>query len=188
MFVRSCVATVLAIAVLLAPTLRASGPLGVYAIVEKVVFEPTEAGATRLQVWGAFALFEPTNGSVTRAARGYMYFSLPTQPNPGRSNELEMVRREWSDLKAVAGTGQAVGFGEWRYVGRFEALEPAERRAAGYVPEENPSGHAGAFRVRPAAEAPDHPVPYRTNAGMVKLADNGSHADTVRALREALKK
>ena len=178
MFVRSCVATMLAIAVLLAPTLRASGPLGVYAIVEKVVFEPTEAGATRLQVWGAFALFEPNNGSVTRATRGYMYFSLPTQTNSRRPNELDMVRREWSDLKAVAGTGQTVGFGEWGYIGRFP----------GYVPEESPSGQAGAFRVRPAAEVPDHPTVYRTNAGIVKLADSGSHADVVRALREALQK
>ena len=174
MFVRSCVATMLAIAVLLAPTLRASGPLGVYAIVEKVVFEPTEAGATRLQVWGAFALFETTNGSVTRAARGYMFLFLPTQPSPRTPNELDMVRREWSDLKAVAGTGQTVGFGEWRYMGRFDALDPSERRAAGYVPEGSPSGQAGAFRVRPAAEVPDHPMVYRTNAGIVKLADSGS--------------
>ena len=188
MFVRSCVATMFAITVLLASALRASGPLGVYAIVEKVVFEPTEAGATRLQVWGSFALFEPTDGSVTRAVRGYMYFSLPTQSNPRRPNEPDMARREWSDLKAVAGTGQAVGFGEWGYIGRFDALDPAERRATGYVPEANPAGHAGAFRVRPAGEAPAHPMAYRTNAGIVKLSANGSHTDVVRALREALRK
>ena len=188
MFVRSCVTTMFAMAVLLSSPLHASGPLGVYAVVEKVVFEPTEANATRILVWGSFALFEPTDGSVTRAVRGYMYFSLPTQSNPRRPNEPEMARREWSDLKAVAGTGQAVGFGEWGYVGRFDALDPAERRAGGSVPEQDPRGHAGAFRVRPAAEAPDHPMVYRTNAGIVKLSANGSHADVVRALREALRK
>jgi hypothetical protein len=29
---------------------------------------------------------------------------------------------------------------------------------------------------------------YRTNAGIVKLSATGSHADVVRALREALRK
>jgi hypothetical protein len=197
MLVRGCVAATFAVALIVGPGLHASGPVGIYGIVEKVVFEPDEANAVRLQVWGAFAFADPTQGSstrsasagaVTRVARGYMYFSLPTQPNPRRPNEREMARREWSDLKAVSGTGQAIGFGEWGYVGRFEGLDPSERRPEGYVPEESPVGHAGAFRVRPAAEAPDHPIVYRTNAGIVKLADSGGHADVVRALREALKK
>jgi hypothetical protein len=99
-----------------------------------------------------------------------------------------MARREWSDLKAVAGSGQAVGFGEWGYVGRFEGLDPLERRSQGYVPEPNPTGQAGAFRVRPAAEPPSHAMEYRTNAGVVKLTDTGSRAEVVRALRDTLKK
>lgn len=188
MLIRCCVAMTFALAVLLAPTLRASGPVGIYAIVEKVVFEPDEANASRIQVWGAFAYSDPASGAVTRTARGYMYFALPTQPNPRRPNELEMARREWLDLKAVAGSGQAVGFGQWGYVGRFEGLDPLERRAQGYVPEQNPTGHAGSFRVRPASEQPANPMDYWTNAGVVKLTDSGSRADIVRALRDALKK
>ena len=188
MLIRCCVATTFALAVLVAPTLRASGPVGIYAIVDKVVFEPDEANASRLQVWGAFAFADPASGAVTRTARGYMYFVLPTQPNPRRPSELEMSRREWSDLKAVAGSGQAVGFGEWGYVGRFEGLDPLERRTQGYVPEPNPTGKAGAFRVRPASEPPSQPMEYRTNAGLVKLTETGSRAEVVRALRDTLKK
>ena len=188
MLIRRCVAMTFALAVLLAPALRASGPVGIYAIVEKVVFEPDEANASRLQVWGAFAFSDPASGVITRAARGYMYFALPTQPNPRRPNELEMARREWSDLKAVAGSGQAVGFGEWGYVGRFDGLDPLERRSQGYVLEQNPTGDAAAFRVRPASEPPSHAMEYRTNAGVVKLTESGNRADVVRALRDTLKK
>jgi len=188
MLIRRLVAMTFALAVLLAPTLRASGPVGIYAIVEKVVFEPDEANASRLQVWGAFAFSDPASGAVTRTARGYMYFALPTQPNPRRPNELEMARREWSDLKAVAGSGQAVGFGEWGYIGRFEGLDPLETRSQGYVPEQSPTGQAGTFRVRPASEPPSGAKEYRTNAGVVKLTDSGSRAEIVRALRDALKK
>ena len=48
--------TVVAIVGILAGAahLTASGPLGIYGIVEKVVFEPNEAAPERIQVWGAF--------------------------------------------------------------------------------------------------------------------------------------
>jgi len=37
-------------------TVRASGPAGCYAIVEKVVLEPNDKAPERVQVWGVFAL------------------------------------------------------------------------------------------------------------------------------------
>jgi hypothetical protein len=38
--------------------LTASGPVGIYGVIERVVFEPDESAAQRIQVWGAFAFVE----------------------------------------------------------------------------------------------------------------------------------
>src|SRR5687767_15768849 len=95
---------ILAFVVLLAGAvnLGASGPLGIYGIVEKVVFEPNEQSPERIQVWGAFAYVETSvvgqSLTVSKPVRGYLYFRL------GASSDA-LVRNEWADLKAVAGTG-----------------------------------------------------------------------------------
>ena len=82
----------------------ASNPIGIYALVDKVVFEPSEANPERIQVWGAFAIAE---GGYTYkdAERGYLYYKV----NPDKPTACH---NEWADLKSVAGTGQIVAFGE----------------------------------------------------------------------------
>src|SRR5687768_763042 len=143
------------------PVVSASGPLGVYGIVEKVVFEPNERTPERVQVWGAFAYVEGRSPSdISPVTRGYLYFRLPTY-----GESVDTVRKEWADLKAVAGTGQAVGFGSWGYIGRFNRLAPDSRPAApGVILERVPSGGATTdLRVRPAAEPPTQPAAYQTN-------------------------
>ncbi len=52
------VALVLAAVVAAATTGSASGPIGVYGIVEKVVFEPNDKNPERVQVFGAFVHVE----------------------------------------------------------------------------------------------------------------------------------
>src|SRR5688572_25143261 len=92
--------------------LRASGPVGIYGIVERVVFEPSEQAAERIQVWGAFALADGGTDQplgTTTPVRGYLYFKLPTVFGGYATGDVKTVRREWNDLKAVAGTGQAIG-------------------------------------------------------------------------------
>ena len=103
--------------VLSAVSLTASGPVGIYGIIDKVVFEPNEQNAERLQVWGAFAYVdgpgpEEAGMNVSPAKRGYLYFKIRSA-HPGFTSEgqIKASRNEWADLKAVAGTGQAVGFG-----------------------------------------------------------------------------
>jgi hypothetical protein len=119
----------IALAVMLAVQLSASGPIGIYGIVEKIVFEPNEQAPVRIQVWGVFARVDGnTNYAVSPAGRGYLYLTLPAPPA-----QVESAKREWADLKAISGTGQAVGFGS--------ALD---------------SG----LRVRPASEAPASPTTY----------------------------
>ena len=78
---------------------------GVYARIDKVVFEPNESAPERIQIWGAFAIASRQSPSrYEPAERGYLYYSL----KPGKE---EVCRKEWADLKAVAGTGEIVSFG-----------------------------------------------------------------------------
>src|SRR5436190_15332761 len=82
----------------------ASDPVGVYALVDKVVFEPNEKNPERIQSRGAFAIAEGYGYTYKNAERGYLYYKM----NPDKPNAC---RNEWADLKAVAGTGQLVAFG-----------------------------------------------------------------------------
>src|SRR6202011_1099374 len=86
---------------------HASGPIAVYALVDKVAFEPSSDKPERIRISGVFiaAAETPDNSTVYSAPqRGYLYFGLP------KGNE-ELARREWADLKSVAGTRQVVGLG-----------------------------------------------------------------------------
>ncbi len=88
---------------LLAASARASDPVGIYAVIDKVVFEPNDASPERVQVWGTFALAKPPGDSYTEPAHGYLYFSL-------NKDKADVTRKEWSDLKKMAGTGKCVAF------------------------------------------------------------------------------
>jgi hypothetical protein len=183
----------------LARHVAASGPLGIYGIVDRVVFEPDERFPERVQVWGAFAYVDGASGplATSPARRGYLYFTLPRflarrsaqreGDDPGGESQIALIRREWADLKAVAGTGQAVGFGSWAYIGYFGGLQPDVRRSGPpYVLQAAPrGGEQTDLRVRPASETPVNPTAYQTNAGLVKLAERGSHASIVKQLRNA---
>lgn len=171
--------------------LGASGPLGIYGIVEKVVFEPNEQSPERVQVWGAFAYVDGGVGSslaVSAPKRGYMYFRLVPATQGGTDQSVTLVRNEWADLKSVAGTGQAVGFGRWGYIGRFGGLQPdTSSRNPPYILERAPGNPLTDLRVRPASEAPTAPALYQTDSGVVKLSESGSHAAIVKQLKAALR-
>jgi hypothetical protein len=138
--------------------LHASDFVGVYAVVDKVVLEPSETAPQRVQIWGAFALADKNDGSSYKPAqRGYLYYSCPQ----GRE---AVCRNEWNDLKAVAGKGTGVGFGQrWEDNGR----------------------------VRKATDTPGTPDVYVIQNGVVKVekaADRGAYTlQIVEKLREALK-
>jgi hypothetical protein len=83
----------------------ASDWIGIYARIDRVVFEPGTNDPERIQIWGAFALASKENrNSYEPARRGYLYYSL----KPGKE---DVCRKEWADLKAKAGTDQIIGFG-----------------------------------------------------------------------------
>jgi hypothetical protein len=175
--------------------LAASGPLAFYGIIEKVVFEPNEKEAERIQVWGAFAYVDGRSvdghARTSPASRGYLYFKLRSSiPGFTTDAQVELIKKEWADLKSVAGTGQAVGFGRYGYIGSFSTLPWDDRTVAPRVLlEDKPQGGAWAdLRVRPASEAPANPATYQTDVGIVKLSEQGSLAAIVKQLKEALKK
>ena len=174
--------------------LPASGPIGIFGIVEKVVFEPSESAPERVQVWGAFAYVDGNQQTAivaSPARRGYLYFKLPSiAANNSSQKEIDAAKVEWADLKAVAGTGQAVGFGTWGYIAGFAALSPdAQPVRPSVILERMPGGgRATDLRVRPASEVPASPATYQPNAGVVKLPETGNHAAVVKDLRAALKR
>jgi len=92
-------------------TAGVSDPIGVFALVDKVTFEPNPMAPERVQIWGAFALAGKEGGNFYHPVqRGYLYFSL----KPGKE---DVCRKEWKDLNSIAGTDQIVGFGR-----RYETI------------------------------------------------------------------
>ena len=168
--------------------LPASGPVVIFGIVEKVVFEPSEASPEHLQVWGAFALVEGTNQTarpISNVTRGYLYFRLPVGVG---AREIDAVKREWEDLKRVAGAGQAVRFGRWTYIRRTDRQQPSASDWGIVLDRVRGAAAEADLRVRAAEETPRAPSAYQTNAGVVKLPETGNHAAIVKDLREALKR
>src|ERR1041385_6672353 len=103
---RSLVRLATAIAVIsCAPVVaHASDPMGVYAIVEKVTLEPNADKPERVQITDVFSFAKEQRGDNYEAPqRGYLYFKLADRP--------DQARREWNDLKAMAGKHEVVAFG-----------------------------------------------------------------------------
>jgi len=135
-----------------AQILRASDPVGIYAVIEKVVFEPNENAPQRIQVWGAFSLSEGKPGDFYQTAeRGYLYLTLP----PGKET---VAKKEWADLKSMAGTNQGVAFG---------------------------SKYNMKVQVRKADEKPQNPDVYPIGMGVVKAEHQPA---TIQALKDLLRK
>jgi hypothetical protein len=145
---------VLGACALMAVTLRASDFVGVYSVVEKVVLEPSDAAPQRIQIWGAFALSDRKSGSsYGPAQRGYLYYSCP-------SGQEAVCRREWEDIKGVAGKNIGVGFGE-RY--------------------------SETGRIRKADEKPAMPDVYPIARGVVRLSAGHESLPVIDRIKAALR-
>jgi hypothetical protein len=170
----------LVLCLFLAASLSASGPVGVFAVIEKVVFEPngtTAANAERVQVWGAFSWVDGgirSTGRLHDIERGYMYFTLPK----GTPAQIQAARSEWADLTSVAGTSQAVAFGQWH--------APPQEGTGLLVMVDRPFAKGYALVVQKVAPPAWEPTLYVTNTGIVKLSAEGNHAAIVKTLRDAL--
>jgi hypothetical protein len=192
---KSTLRTVLLVLVVLfvARPLWASGPTGIYGIVSKVVLEPNDREPERIQIWGAFTLVDGGTGSGGKTLtpqKGYLYFELDATMSPA---QREAARKEWSDFKAIAGTGQAVAFGRFGYIGAFSdelITRPAGMPPYVLIPFNNPVGAVGSRAENPirSDSAPARPSPYPLNVGLTKLARTGDLAEVVKKLEDTLKK
>jgi hypothetical protein len=156
---------VIGLAGLLTAALAASGQAGIIGVIERIVFEPSGEAPERVQVWGAFTIAEyvPSQGFTKDyglRSRGYLYFTLPTD-----RTRVENARREWADLKTVAGTKQAVAFVYWD---RFRSDKLVS--------------------VRDAATKPAVPDIYTTDLGVTKLGATGPYEALVGQLLRLLER
>jgi hypothetical protein len=135
-----CSAAVVLIMTLGLGVVKASGPIGVFALVDKVTFEPNADKPERVRISGVFSVAEdtPDNSTVYSVPhRGYLYFALP------RGKE-DLARREWADLKSVAGTRQVVGMGS-SWASKVRVRQPDEEANS---PDDHPIAN-GLVKVNP---------------------------------------
>jgi hypothetical protein len=85
----------------------ASTRVAVYAIIDEVELEPSRLEPDRIWISGAFVVPTPVSSGLHEpAVRGHLYLIL----DPA---DAASTRRDWEALAASAGTGRAVGFGEY---------------------------------------------------------------------------
>jgi hypothetical protein len=86
-----------------------------------VILEPSADNADGFQFHGFFAMAQPYDRNFyLPPQRGILYFTLPT-------DRPEIALREWSDLKAVAGTGKVVSFGNREQFMTLKVRKPDEK-------------------------------------------------------------
>jgi len=134
---------------------RASDPIGIFAKIDKVVLEPSDTAPERIQLWGAFCLADDKDRDRYRAPeKGYLYYKLPAEKS-------DAARKEWNDLKAIAGSGDVIGFG---------------------------SRYSPKAKVRSASEKPESPDVYPVAFGLVKSAQRSSTYAPIKALQAGVEK
>ena len=127
----------------------ASDPTGVFAAIDKVVLEPNDTAPERIQIWGAFSLAQGKFGDQYESPKtGYMYFKLPTMKS-------EVAKKEWADLKSVAGKHEIIGFGT-----RFEEKG----------------------RVRKGDEKAENPDAYAVGWGLIRMKDRSTEYSPIKQL------
>ncbi len=108
-FLRAAILTALPVAGILASAsnAHASMPMGVYARVDSVSYEPDKATATKVKINGVFALHQGGSAfDYGEPQAGYMYFECPA----GKENEC---REQWNELESYAGSKTTcAGFGQ----------------------------------------------------------------------------
>jgi hypothetical protein len=131
---------IVAVVAVAAPS--ASDRVAVYGKIDRVVLEPRPDAPETIQIWGVFSIAVRSNpNDYQPAAQGYLYYKMPS--------DREAARREWNDLKQVAGTGQLVAFGtRWQ----------------------------GVPQLRAASDKPANPDAYSMDTGMTKVNGRTDYA------------
>jgi len=97
----------LLLALISTSTIAKNATIGIYAVIDRVTLEPDGPSPNFIRISGVFVVPVPiSSGQYLGPQRGYLYFRIP----PGME---QAARKDWNELKTVAGTGRAVGFGQY---------------------------------------------------------------------------
>jgi len=142
-----CLAAAVAALFLWVRSAQPSGPIAVYALVDKVAFEPNADHPERIRISGVFILSSvpkgcgspslPCSTTYSEPRKGSLYFSLPSRGFP-------QALLEWQDVKSVAGTRRVIGFGSGWFPNDAKLLHEGERADS---PPEWPVNNSGVVRV-----------------------------------------
>jgi hypothetical protein len=81
--------------------------IGIYGIVDQASFEPDDVAPHSIRISGVFVVPVPiSSGDYRPPQRGYLRLQI-------RPGEEQACRKDWNELKRIAGTGQVVGFGQY---------------------------------------------------------------------------
>ena len=101
------VAAVLLLSLAPAAVFAKNVSIGIYAVIDQVTFEPDGASPNLVRISGVFVVPIPmSSGDYRTPQRGYLYFRI-------RPAMEQASRRDWNQLKSIAGTGQVVGFAQY---------------------------------------------------------------------------
>ena len=101
------VAVVLLLSLVTAAVFAKSGTIGIYAVIDQVTFEPAGPSPNFIRISGVLVVPVPmSSGQYRSPQRGYLYFRI----RPAMEQE---TRKDWYELKSIAGTGQVVGFAQY---------------------------------------------------------------------------
>jgi hypothetical protein len=82
---------------------HASGPIGLYARIDKVTLKPAGDKPQLIRIDGVFSIKGDNAGTYSAPQSGYVYFAL-------LADRQELARNEWNDLKSVQ-PGAVIGLG-----------------------------------------------------------------------------
>jgi hypothetical protein len=141
-----------------------STSIGIYAAIDEVKFDQGGPSSNMVRISGIFIVPKRmSSGEYQTPQRGYLYFRI----SPGAE---QAARKDWNQLKAVAGTGQVVGFA------LYWVPNPGDAQG-------NPH-HSLEVKVRSDRDttAPDvYPIPHPS--GVVKAGDHNRAFDEKIAAR-----
>jgi hypothetical protein len=101
------VAAVLLLSLTPTAVLAKHASIGIYGIVDRVTFEGDRTSPNLARISGVFVVPVPmSSGDYRTPQRGYLYFQI----QPGME---QATRKDWNELKSIAGTGQVVGFAQY---------------------------------------------------------------------------
>jgi hypothetical protein len=144
--------------------------IGIYAVIDEVTFQPDGASPNSIRISGIFVIPEPmSSGMYKSPERGYLYFRI----RPGME---EATRKDWNQLKSIAGTGQVVGFAQ------YWMPNPAD-------PNGNPHRSLEIVVHRTSDDGPPDIYPLPNPKGLLKQGDKDDpHFDEIAAhLQTALR-